>query len=202
MQSQVRACIMADKNEAKHTEKPSIALTIEAQNSVGDKIKEMGFEIVTINFVEDEPIIGNGDGKTFVDCLYFSPDFFSWFLMAKDQKERYERNIIGRDKVVSCVKEAGWIHVPSAGLDAFYTILENIKLRTHDGDDANGVFLTHAPGVSGAAMAEYVMAYILNIAKKIPHHIELQRQRRWEKVAQKTLNGATLGILGCGMYEH
>ena len=97
----------------------------------------------------------------------------------------------------SYIQVKAWIHVPSAGLDAWFTILENIGAKLAAGD-MNGVKLTHSPGVHGTAMGEYVAAHVLSQAKRIPYHLDLQQQKVWGKVMQKGLSGATLGILGCG----
>ena len=37
-----------------------------------------------------------------------------------------------------------------------------------------------------------------SIAKRIPLHIDMQREQRWEKVTQRGLSNDVLGILGCG----
>lgn len=171
-------------------ETKSIGLTKAAQDMIGSRLLEMGYRIVDITFDAET---GKPDvSEDVVDCIYFSPDFFGYFLSGN----REERQIIGRDVIVP--KARSWIHVPSAGLDAWYSILENMKLRTSDEDNSEGVKLTHAPGVSGAAMAEYVVAHMLSIAKKIPEHAAIQKERKWQKISQKAMDRATLGILGCG----
>lgn len=106
--------------------------------------------------------------------------------------------IIGRDTIVANV--SGWVHVTSAGLNHHASVFEKSKLTTtkaaKDGD--NGIILTHQAGVHGRAIGEYCVAHILNIARRIPQHLELQKMEKWQKVQQKSLNEQVVGILGCG----
>ena len=119
------------------------------------------------------------------------------------QEERDRKQEVGRTVLLPRVKSGGWVHVPSAGLNHVSKIFEGTafvagKGALADAEGPRGIRLTHNPGVQGLPMAEYVVAHVLSIAKRIPQHIEMQRAHVWEKVMQRSPSRDTIGILGCG----
>jgi len=63
---------------------------------------------------------------------------------------------------------------------------------------AGGIRLTSAAGTSGAGIAEFVMARLLQEAKRLREIDELQQRRTWEPVYGGQLGGKTLGLIGLG----
>jgi phosphoglycerate dehydrogenase-like enzyme len=60
------------------------------------------------------------------------------------------------------------------------------------------VVLTSSKGVAARTIAEFVMAQILSIAKRLPERVEEQRARRWRRLLHLDLHGLTIGIVGFG----
>ena len=82
----------------------------------------------------------------------------------------------------------GWMQTASTGVDhAIYASL----LRS-------GSLVTNAPGVHGGPIAEYVFAYILSHAKRLPQHAANHAERAWTPLESVELAGQTLGIVGYG----
>ena len=81
-----------------------------------------------------------------------------------------------------------WFHSFSAGVDhpAFRAVLER------------GVLLTNSPGNSSQPIAQYVVAMMLRVAKRMDVWAEQQRERRWQPIETEELTGKTVGIVGVG----
>lgn len=58
--------------------------------------------------------------------------------------------------------------------------------------------LTNAAGAGATGVAEWVVARILEDAKRLPLHAEMQRDGRWEHALGRSLRGLTVGIVGFG----
>ncbi|MEW6571472.1 MAG: D-2-hydroxyacid dehydrogenase [Nitrospirota bacterium] len=81
-----------------------------------------------------------------------------------------------------------WIH--STVTDVYHILFaELIK---------SNIILTSSIGVHSTRVAEFVLALMLNIAKKIPGHLDLQRKRRWQSIQAEELKGKIVGIIGYG----
>lgn len=61
-----------------------------------------------------------------------------------------------------------------------------------------GIRLTTAAGVNAVSIAEFVMARLLQIAKRLPEIDEHQRAHRWEPTFGREIAGSTLGVVGLG----
>jgi phosphoglycerate dehydrogenase-like enzyme len=61
-----------------------------------------------------------------------------------------------------------------------------------------GIRLTTAAGVNAVSIAEFVMARLLQIAKRLPEIDRHQRDRRWEPTYGREIAGSTLGVVGLG----
>ena len=177
--------------------KPTLALSTSMKEKLGEQLTGMGFTIVDIVYDEEtgEPKIA---GDEDVDCLYWSSDIFKRPTSQLNPDEKERRKIVGREVILPRIKK--WVHVPSAGLNHWVSIFSKTKLKTskQTGEDVEGITLTHSAGVYGLPMGEYCVAHVLSIAKRIPFHIELQKEHKWKRVDQKSLNNQVLGILGCG----
>lgn len=82
-----------------------------------------------------------------------------------------------------------FVQLTSAGLDR--VPLNEIKAR--------GIKLCNARGVYSIPMAEFAVAGVLEIYKKLNAFYESQKARKWEKQRDiKELSGSTVAIVGCG----
>lgn len=91
------------------------------------------------------------------------------------------------------LKETGpgdlrWIHSSGTGVDA---------LLTQEIVDS-GVTVTISRGICEGAVAEWVLAVLLLMAKDLRTTIELQRQRRWVHRESEPLIGRSVALLGTG----
>jgi phosphoglycerate dehydrogenase-like enzyme len=60
------------------------------------------------------------------------------------------------------------------------------------------VICTNAAGVSAPGIAEWVVAQIFSIYKRLPEHHELQRQRAWKFAPGAEIAGKRVAIVGLG----
>jgi phosphoglycerate dehydrogenase-like enzyme len=84
-----------------------------------------------------------------------------------------------------------WIHSTGAGIDSFAS--NELSER--------GVLVTNSAGVYAPAMAEYVVAGMVAIARDLRRLIAQQEERRWnhEAVSGTELYGKRVGIVGYGL---
>lgn len=61
-----------------------------------------------------------------------------------------------------------------------------------------GIRLTTAAGANAVSIAEFVIARILQIAKRLPEIDELQRANTWRPTFGREIAGQTLGVVGLG----
>lgn len=62
----------------------------------------------------------------------------------------------------------------------------------------DGIVCTNAAGVSAPGIAEWVVAEIFSIYKRLPEHQDLQRQRTWKFSPGSELGGKRVAIFGLG----
>jgi phosphoglycerate dehydrogenase-like enzyme len=65
-------------------------------------------------------------------------------------------------------------------------------------DLPESVCITNARGVHAAHMSEFAIALLLAVAKRLPLAMQRQREHEWRAYLPRTLEGATLGVLGLG----
>jgi phosphoglycerate dehydrogenase-like enzyme len=82
-----------------------------------------------------------------------------------------------------------WLHTLSAGVDHVLTPAVRAK---------KGLIVTDSGPAYDAAISEFVLAWMLMVARGLPELLEHQRHRRWQGVAQRELFGATVGVIGLG----
>jgi len=86
-----------------------------------------------------------------------------------------------------------WIQACSAGADAFVS-LPNVR--------SGRVLLTSASGMHSVHIAEFVIAAMINLARRMDRLWSLMQARRWEEprvpLAGSALRGQTVAILGYG----
>jgi phosphoglycerate dehydrogenase-like enzyme len=81
-----------------------------------------------------------------------------------------------------------WFHTFSAGVDhpAFRALIER------------GLLLTNSAGTTSEPIAQYVIAMMLRIVKRMDAWAQAQRERRWQPIEADELTGKTVGIVGVG----
>ncbi len=82
-----------------------------------------------------------------------------------------------------------WLHTASAGVDHVLTPVVRAK---------PGLTVTDSGPAFEIAIAEFVLAWMLSTARRLPELAARQRAHRWESVEQEELHGATLGVIGLG----
>lgn len=92
------------------------------------------------------------------------------------------------DHVVTRTPRLRWIHSAAAGVDRIRTSV--VRER--------GLIVTNARGVFSRPIAEYVVMMALAIARRLPHLLELQRERTWQPLRGRELGELTIGIVGYG----
>lgn len=80
-----------------------------------------------------------------------------------------------------------WVQAYGAGVGQLVRVL-----------GGSGVRLTTAAGASSNAVAEFVMARLLQIAKHLRELDEQQRRRQWSSLAGESLRGKTMLLIGLG----
>lgn len=63
---------------------------------------------------------------------------------------------------------------------------------------ARGIICTNVPDGNRNAVAEYTLALILSLTRRIPESWDTLRQGGWEKIQGRELAGKTVGLLGYG----
>jgi len=61
-----------------------------------------------------------------------------------------------------------------------------------------GIVVTNTPGLLDEAVADYAMAMLLAMARRLPQGAHSLGEGRWESEWGPDMNGKTLGLLGCG----
>jgi phosphoglycerate dehydrogenase-like enzyme len=82
-----------------------------------------------------------------------------------------------------------WLHTVSAGVDHVLTPAVRAK---------QGLVVTDSGPAFEAAISEFVLAWMLMVARHLPELIDHQRKRLWKGVTQRELCGATVGVIGLG----
>ncbi len=82
-----------------------------------------------------------------------------------------------------------WLHTASAGVD--HVLTPAVRARAN-------LQVTNSGTAFEIAISEFVLAWMLMVARRLPLLLERQRAHVWEWVAQRELHGATVGIVGLG----
>lgn len=82
-----------------------------------------------------------------------------------------------------------WLHTASAGVD--HVLTPAVKAKS-------GIVVTDSGPAFEIAISEFVLAWMLLVARRLPELIAFQRQHRWESLTQHELYGHTVGIIGLG----
>jgi len=92
------------------------------------------------------------------------------------------------DEIIERMTGLQWLHVTRGGVNVYLT--EAVKSRP--------IHVTGSKGIHGTVFAEFALASIFMLAKRLPECIESQRQKKWQKLQPIEVNGQTLGIVGLG----
>lgn len=135
-----------------------------------------GARLITI----DESGTLSGDPAA-AEIVFLSSDLIAWARRSDGGVHRAMRLVTGSPALA-------WLHTASAGVDhpMFGYLL------------GRGVRVTNAPGIHAAPIAEYVMAHLLAIAKRLPEHAALQARAEYAPLDSDELTGKTIGIVGFG----
>src|SRR6476646_2451152 len=82
------------------------------------------------------------------------------------------------------------------GIQALGTGVDNIVDLPSLGKD---VVVTNIRGIHGAPVSEATIAYMLSLARGMPHSALAQTRNAWERWPAKLLDGKTVGIYGVGL---
>ena len=82
-----------------------------------------------------------------------------------------------------------WVHTLSAGVDGL--LVPEVRSK-------QGLVLTESGTAFTDSIPEFVLAWILMVARRLPQFIEQQREHRWEGIQQDELTESTIGIVGLG----
>lgn len=93
-------------------------------------------------------------------------------------------------EVLNASPNLKWIQSLSSGVG--YMPLDEIRERN--------IFLTNLKGIHGISMSEYVIGYMINMARNSHLLYESQSKKKWiqSNIPQNEIYGTTIGILGLG----
>lgn len=92
------------------------------------------------------------------------------------------------DRLLARAPNLVWVHSATAGVERVLTPASR----------ARGLTITNARGVFSRPIAEYVVAMILAVGRRLPELLELQRERTWQPLVGTELRDRTVAILGYG----
>lgn len=82
-----------------------------------------------------------------------------------------------------------WLHTASAGVD--HVLTPDVRAKA-------GLVLTDSGPAFEIAISEFVLAWMLLVARGLPALMANQREHKWQSVPQFELSGKTVGIIGLG----
>lgn len=82
-----------------------------------------------------------------------------------------------------------WLHTASAGVD--HVLTPAVKAKS-------GLTVTDSGPAFEIAISEFVLAWMLLVARRLPELMTHQREHQWKSVVQQELWGQTAGIVGLG----
>ncbi len=88
----------------------------------------------------------------------------------------------------SAADRLSWVHVGATGVDS--VLFDELI--------ASDVTLTNTRGIFDTAIAEYILAQILNFAKDLPESLRLQSEHIWRHRESQRISGAAVLIVGTG----
>ncbi len=92
------------------------------------------------------------------------------------------------DRILARAPRLVWVHSATAGVERVLTAASRER----------GLTITNARGVFSQPIAEYVVAMILAVSRRLPELLELQRERTWQPLVGTELGDETIAIVGYG----
>jgi len=93
------------------------------------------------------------------------------------------------DDIVRGAPKLRWLHSGSAGVD---------RLLSPTIVSRQGLTVTDSGPAFEVSISEFVMAWILSVARRLPELDAQQRDRVWNSLQQDEVSGKTVGIIGLG----
>ena len=94
-------------------------------------------------------------------------------------------------RVVHQGPQVRWLHTASAGVD--HVLTPHVRAKA-----GAGLTVTDSGPAFEIAISEFVLAWMLLVARGLPALMGNQRQHKWQSVPQFELHGKTVGIIGLG----
>ena len=150
-----------------------LALSPRVAQRYGERIRALAPGIELVWPTEDGGWTGDAQA---VEIVYFSEDFWT---------SGQSRALLPQ---LFTLPRLRWFHTFSAGVDhpVFRTLVER------------GVLLTNSPGTTREPIAQYVVAMMLRVVKRMDAWAQAQRERRWQPIESDELTAKTVGIVGVG----
>ena len=82
-----------------------------------------------------------------------------------------------------------WLHTASAGVD--HVLTPEVRAKV-------GITVTDSGPAFEIAISEFILAWMLLIARGLPALMANQREHKWQSVPQFEIHGKTVGIVGLG----
>ena len=153
-------------------------------------------EVVTLTF--DGKIIQHSalheaefrdDALPFFEAAFITPDAFG--LIYEGKRDQLVA-LYHRLAVLVSAGRVGYVHLPAAGVDVplFHSLVRACISKQ--------VLLSHCPGVYAKPMAQYCLAYILQILRRVPEHAHNQSTKTYKSLEARDARGITIGVLGAG----
>lgn len=92
-------------------------------------------------------------------------------------------------RMVAQGPQVRWLHTASAGVD--HVLTPGVRAKA-------GLIVTDSGPAFEIAISEFVLAWMLLVARGLPALRTNQREHKWESVPQFELHGKTVGIIGLG----
>ena len=87
---------------------------------------------------------------------------------------------------LSAATRLQWVQAPSAGIEPYLGLPDSVTL-------------TNASGAFGVTIAEYMVAGLLMLYRRMPLYLEHQRRHEWcPEPANRTLKGSVVTVIGLG----
>jgi phosphoglycerate dehydrogenase-like enzyme len=111
-----------------------------------------------------------------------------------DEAEAVFRWIAGKryETFIAANPRIRWLHTASAGID--HVVTPALRERAEQGR----LTITDSGPAFDICIGEFVLAWMLAVARRIPESLALQRGRVWKWITHEELYGRTVGIIGLG----
>ena len=108
-----------------------------------------------------------------------------------DQAVAVLRWVAGKEfaRLVGQGPQVRWLHTASAGVD--HVLTPGVRAKA-------GLIVTDSGPAFEIAISEFVLAWMLLVARGLPTLMANQREHKWQSVPQFELHGRTVGIIGLG----